>query len=141
MLLCMVERLGESCGVVSSSAFTVEVEVDRPKPLVSGARCVSFNSKKVVSRCLQPAGYRCSLLVNFHDILGSSKQSHKTQDRSTFESRGETGRPRERSTQRAWGPTAINQAQGTSEVRLRSFQKGANFGESDNLRGKAADQW
>jgi hypothetical protein len=53
VLLCIVDRFGDSdggAGVESSSPFTVEVEVERPKPLVRGARCVSFNSTNTVSQ-------------------------------------------------------------------------------------------
>lgn len=52
----------------SSSCLIVDVEVDLLKPLVNGARCVSFNSE-----LYQQAHYRSRspyiLLVNFHDMV------------------------------------------------------------------------
>lgn len=76
-LLGICDKFGESCGVwwSSSAAFTVDVEVDRPKPLVKGARCVSFSSgDHRQSRCHQTHLIGL-LLVNFHDILPTCRQA------------------------------------------------------------------
>ncbi len=53
----------------SSSCLIVDVEVDLLlKPLVSGARCVSFNSDQQLATA--PASTEpYSLFVNFHDMM------------------------------------------------------------------------
>jgi hypothetical protein len=53
-LLAVVVSSGDSwLAVEASSPFTVEVEVERPNPLVNGARCVSFNSTRSVSHTIK----------------------------------------------------------------------------------------
>ena len=49
-LLGVVDNAGESCtGAGGSSGLIVEVEVDRMKPLVRGARWVSFSSASLLA--------------------------------------------------------------------------------------------